>query len=71
MRLCSIFIAVAALGLTQAKPLSKRVKSFKFFGINESGAEFGNGNLPGTLGTDYTFPSNISISVIFPTHSGP
>ncbi|KAI0782331.1 endoglucanase [Abortiporus biennis] len=34
---------------------------FKFFGVNESGAEFGNANIPGVLGTDYTWPSPSSI----------
>ncbi|KAI0747325.1 endoglucanase [Irpex lacteus] len=34
---------------------------FKFFGVNESGAEFGNNVIPGTLGTDYTWPSPSSI----------
>ncbi|KAH8112648.1 glycoside hydrolase [Phellopilus nigrolimitatus] len=34
---------------------------FKFFGVNESGAEFGNTVIPGTLGTDYTWPSPSSI----------
>ncbi|KAL0954438.1 hypothetical protein HGRIS_003417 [Hohenbuehelia grisea] len=34
---------------------------FKFFGVNESGAEFGNQNIPGILGTDYTWPSPSSI----------
>ncbi|KIP10991.1 glycoside hydrolase family 5 protein [Phlebiopsis gigantea 11061_1 CR5-6] len=34
---------------------------FKFFGVNESGAEFGNTKIPGVLGTDYTFPSPSSI----------
>ncbi|KAJ7593237.1 endoglucanase [Mycena floridula] len=34
---------------------------FKFFGVNESGAEFGNNVIPGTLGTDYTFPAPSSI----------
>ena len=36
---------------------------FKFFGVNESGAEFGNTNIPGVLGTDYTWPSPSSIDV--------
>lgn len=36
---------------------------FKFFGVNESGAEFGNQNIPGILGTDYTWPSPSSIDV--------
>ncbi|RPD54862.1 endoglucanase [Lentinus tigrinus ALCF2SS1-7] len=34
---------------------------FKFFGVNESGAEFGNTVIPGALGTDYTWPSPSSI----------
>ncbi|KAF7789792.1 hypothetical protein EIP86_000738 [Pleurotus ostreatoroseus] len=34
---------------------------FQFFGVNESGAEFGNQNIPGVLGTDYTWPSPSSI----------
>ncbi|KAF8968178.1 endoglucanase [Flammula alnicola] len=34
---------------------------FKFFGVSESGAEFGNTAWPGALGTDYTWPSPSSI----------
>jgi endoglucanase len=34
---------------------------FKFLGVNESGAEFGNTAWPGVLGTDYTWPSPSSI----------
>ncbi|PPQ70301.1 hypothetical protein CVT26_014586 [Gymnopilus dilepis] len=34
---------------------------FKFFGVNESGAEFGNTAIPGQLNKDYTFPSPSSI----------
>jgi endoglucanase len=33
---------------------------FKYFGVNESGAEFGSA-IPGTLGKDYTWPSPSSI----------
>jgi len=39
---------------------SNRTK-FKFFGVNESGAEFGNTAWPGVWGTDYTFPAPSSI----------
>ncbi|ESK89100.1 glycoside hydrolase family 5 protein [Moniliophthora roreri MCA 2997] len=35
--------------------------TFTYFGVNESGAEFGNQNIPGELGTDYTWPSPSSI----------
>ncbi|KAH8792053.1 glycoside hydrolase superfamily, partial [Hyaloscypha finlandica] len=49
--------------LTRAAPstgLKKRVSKFKFFGVNESGAEFGNSScLPGTLGKDYTWATFI------------
>ncbi|KAH9847857.1 endoglucanase [Lenzites betulinus] len=34
---------------------------FKLFGVNESGAEFGNNVIPGQLGKDYTWPSPTSI----------
>ncbi|KAI0327029.1 endoglucanase [Cubamyces sp. BRFM 1775] len=34
---------------------------FKFFGVNESGGEFGNNVIPGQLGKDYTWPSPTSI----------
>ncbi|TCD60013.1 hypothetical protein EIP91_010912 [Steccherinum ochraceum] len=34
---------------------------FSLFGVNESGAEFGNTVVPGVLGTDYTWPSPSSV----------
>ncbi|KAI0687841.1 endoglucanase [Cerioporus squamosus] len=34
---------------------------FKFFGVNESGAEFGNTVFPGALGTEYIWPAPSSI----------
>lgn len=34
------------------------------FGSNESGAEFGEGNLPGVLGTDYTWPDTDKIQTL-------
>ncbi|KAF5327667.1 hypothetical protein D9619_004868 [Psilocybe cf. subviscida] len=34
---------------------------FRFFGVNEAGAEFGDNKIPGILGTDYTWPSPSSI----------
>ncbi|KAH8664347.1 glycoside hydrolase family 5 protein [Xylariales sp. PMI_506] len=34
---------------------------FKWFGINESGAEFGQGTYPGTWGTNFIFPSTTTI----------
>ncbi|EJD07108.1 glycoside hydrolase [Fomitiporia mediterranea MF3/22] len=51
---------------TSTSPVSLDVncpnsQKFEFFGVNESGAEFGNTVIPGTLGTDYTWPSPSSI----------
>ncbi|KAG9051240.1 hypothetical protein FS837_010527 [Tulasnella sp. UAMH 9824] len=45
---------------TSASP-SATTKKFKLFGVNESCAEFGNANIPGVLGTDYTWPAPSSI----------
>ncbi|EPS38650.1 hypothetical protein H072_7611 [Dactylellina haptotyla CBS 200.50] len=36
-------------------------KKFTYVGVNESGAEFGENTIPGTLGKDYTWPSPSSI----------
>ncbi|KAF5382103.1 hypothetical protein D9615_004377 [Tricholomella constricta] len=40
---------------------SGTLTKFKYFGVNESGAEFGNGKIPGVLGTDYIWPAPSSI----------
>jgi hypothetical protein len=44
---------------------NKKRGNFWFAGVNESGAEFGSGNIPGTKGTDYTWPVTSSIDVRF------
>lgn len=36
---------------------------FKWFGVDESCAEFGSGNYPGTWGVDFIFPDNSSLQV--------
>lgn len=36
---------------------------FKWLGVDESGAEFGSGNIPGTWGKDFIFPSNSTLDV--------
>lgn len=43
--------------------VNKKRSNFWFAGVNESGAEFGSGNIPGTLGTDYTWPVTSTIDV--------
>ncbi|KAI9046461.1 hypothetical protein LZ554_009210 [Drepanopeziza brunnea f. sp. 'monogermtubi'] len=45
-------------------PSSTSSGKFKFFGINESGAEFGQGAYPGTWGKDFIFPSNSAIDTL-------
>ncbi|GKT54124.1 endoglucanase 3 [Colletotrichum tofieldiae] len=37
---------------------------FKWFGTNQSGAEFAAGSTPGTLGKDYTFPDTAKITTL-------
>ncbi|KAK0110954.1 Endoglucanase gh5-1 [Cadophora gregata f. sp. sojae] len=37
---------------------------FKWFGINESGAEFGQGAYPGVWGKDFTFPANGALDTL-------
>ncbi|KAJ8064781.1 hypothetical protein OCU04_007091 [Sclerotinia nivalis] len=36
----------------------------RWIGASESGAEFGQGNLPGVVGTDYTFPNTTAIQTL-------
>lgn len=57
MRFGSLFVAASTAVLALAAPSEKkRANKFKFFGVNESGAEFGSNVLPGQLGTHYTWP---------------
>lgn len=59
MRVSTVLLAGTA-SLALAAPVQKeekRASKFEFFGVNESGPEFGEGNLPGTLNTDYVWPT--------------
>ncbi|PVF96644.1 putative cellulase precursor [Serendipita vermifera] len=47
-------------GSTNTETCSGGTK-FKYFGVNESSAEFGQNKIPGVLGTDYTWPSPSSV----------
>ncbi|KAL4889352.1 glycoside hydrolase superfamily [Aspergillus ambiguus] len=67
MRIGSLMMAASAAGLVHAYPrreMKKRETGFTWFGVNESGAEFGEGNIPGTLGTDYTWPDTSKIQTL-------
>lgn len=63
MRFLSILLAAGTASLALAAPVSPRAKTFKFFGVNESGPEFGNKNFPGTKGKDYVWPTLSTIDV--------
>ncbi|KIA75750.1 endo-beta-1,4-glucanase B [Aspergillus ustus] len=63
MRLNALFFAFAA-GTAVAAPQFKKRATLQFFGVNESGAEFGEANIPGVYGTDYIFPDTSTISTL-------
>jgi len=71
MRFLILIVGVATAGLALAAPASdktahgpkKRATKFEYVGINESGAEFGKNDLPGTLGKHYTWPVHSTIDV--------
>jgi endoglucanase len=53
---------------TSSVPLSRSTSTstsgvFQWFGVNESGAEFGNTAIPGELGKDYTWPNTSAIEI--------
>jgi hypothetical protein len=48
----------------QSATIKKRANGFTWLGVSESGAEFGEGNVPGTLGTDYIWPETSKIQVL-------
>jgi endoglucanase len=60
MHFASLLLAAGSATVVLSQPLariSQRVAGkLQFVGINESGPEFGEGNIPGRLGTDYTWP---------------
>lgn len=51
--IASTAVLAVAAPYTEKK---KRVSNFQYFGVNESGAEFGNMAIPGQLGKAYTWP---------------
>lgn len=74
MKLLDIILGAIAVGSALAAPAgdkptptttktSKRASKFQFVGVNQSGAEFGNKDLPGQLGKHYTWPVQSTIDV--------
>ncbi|KAJ6079341.1 hypothetical protein N7467_009094 [Penicillium canescens] len=67
MKFTNIALFAAAAGSAAAAPArshAKRASPFKWFGVSESGAEFGQTNLPGVYGTDYIFPDTNAIQTL-------
>ena len=59
MKFAQIIMAASAATMACAYPtkqsadVQKRANGFTWFGVSESGAEFGTNNIPGTAGSDY------------------
>ncbi|KAI9733888.1 MAG: hypothetical protein M1834_002543 [Cirrosporium novae-zelandiae] len=63
--LFSVLLAAAgSVGVALCSTTQKRTSTFEWFGVNESGAEFGTGTYPGTLGTNYIWPYNSTITTL-------
>ncbi|KAJ5666112.1 uncharacterized protein N7477_008560 [Penicillium maclennaniae] len=76
MKFTNVVLAASAASLVCAYPkgrevipskrnvdVKKRSSGFTWVGVSESGAEFGS-NIPGTLGTDYTWPETSQIEIL-------
>jgi aryl-phospho-beta-D-glucosidase BglC (GH1 family) len=66
MHFFSILMTATTAGLAVAAPVTqkkKRVSKMQFFGVNESGPEFGNNIFPGQLNKDYVWPTLSTIDV--------
>ncbi|KAF5856788.1 hypothetical protein ETB97_006716 [Aspergillus alliaceus] len=66
MRIGNLIVAASAASLVHAYPtrdIKKRGSGFTWVGVSESGAEFGS-SIPGTLGTDYTWPDTSKIQTL-------
>ncbi|PSK34883.1 hypothetical protein B9Z65_1466 [Elsinoe australis] len=66
MKFISIIVAAGTAALAVAAPSKRQAKSSKlqFWGVNESGAEFGQTNLPGVYNKDYTWYDLNSIDTL-------
>jgi endoglucanase len=56
-------VAAATVSAQNSSTGADTCGKFLFTGVSESCGEFGSGNIPGTLGTDYTWPSTDAIDV--------
>lgn len=66
MHFGNVLLAASTVVLAVAAPSvekKKRANKFKWFGVNESGAEFGNTAIPGQLNKDYIWPPSFVLPV--------
>lgn len=59
----TVLAAPAGQSATTKSAVLKRHSKFQFTGVSQSGAEFGEGNVPGQLNKDYFWPAHASIDV--------
>ncbi|KAL4804787.1 glycoside hydrolase superfamily [Aspergillus unguis] len=64
MKYNALFFTLAAGSAMAAPSMEKRAGIFQFFGASESGAEFGETNIPGVWNTDYIFPDADKIQTL-------
>lgn len=57
-----------AAGTTTATATNPSATGWKWLGVDESGAEFGQGSLPGVYGTDFIFASTDVLGVCYSTN---
>ncbi|KAH7419143.1 glycoside hydrolase superfamily [Cadophora sp. MPI-SDFR-AT-0126] len=56
--------STAVAAVVVATGTSNSTGALQWLGVNESGAEFGQANIPGVLGTDYTWPLTTTIDTL-------
>ena len=65
MKYSTILGSLALTSCVFAGPIEERQsKKLQWLGVDESVAEFGQQNIPGTYNKDYTFPSTSSIDTL-------
>lgn len=65
MRVSSYMLAAGLAACARAAPTSSSASGgLKFLGASESGAEFGEGNIPGEYNTDFVFPDTSAIQTL-------
>ncbi|KAL9085997.1 MAG: hypothetical protein Q9159_004390 [Coniocarpon cinnabarinum] len=61
----SVLLSSLTLGaLAAATPIKERAAKLQWLGVDESVAEFGQQNIPGLEGKDYTFPATTSLDTL-------